>query len=207
MTETTNVSKGTSISTILKNKAKFEGYSKEKIKIKEYFTISTPQYLIIMCIAVIGVLAIISTYNAIQSAATDIRANYQECKESDDLKSALDAKFWVILVLSAFIIVVGAVLTWFLRSSSQYRLLTLGLITLGILGILFSFIMKFRAYLFSLRADNATIWITPVVLWLLFVVFIILGYVMGKKSKKLVEAKSVSGTPIGAVVESVSKSN
>jgi hypothetical protein len=185
-------------SSILINKLKLKDIETEKVNVKKYFTIDSWQFLIILGIAISGVAALISTYNAIQAGVSDLKTDLQQCTESSGIKSALDLKFWIILVLAVFIVAIGAVLTWFLRDQSKYRLLTLGLITLGIFAILFSIIIKLRTFLFSVKGQSTTIWISLIVSWLVFLAFIILGYAMGRKSLTVSKIKSdVGSTEIG----------
>ncbi len=195
------VPKNTSITSVLKSKAMYKGKDIEGCQFSNYFTISSWQFLIILGIAISGIAALMSTYDAIQAGVADIKTDLQQCAETSGIKTALDLKFWIIIVLSVFIVAISVVLTWFLRDKSQYRLLTLGLITLGIFGILFSIIIKLRTYLFSIKGNTTTVWVSLVVSWLVFLAFIILGFVMGRHSKKITECKSKGGIPIAAAVQ------
>ena len=105
----------------------------------------------------------------------------------------MDIKFWFILVLSIFIILIGVTLAWFLRrSNNQQRLITMGIIVMGIFGILFSIILKLRTYLFNIRGQGASIYISLIASWIVFLAFIVLGFVMSRKTAAVIELKNES---------------
>lgn len=132
----------TKTTTILTERLKPGSYSVEKANVSRYFTLNAWQYLVILGIAVSGLAAFATTYDAI----TGIDTKMAVCEQTGDLKHQLNIKFIVILVLSCLAVVFGIIMAWFFRSQeNQRRLLTLGITTSGILGILYALSIRFTS--------------------------------------------------------------
>lgn len=138
--------------------------------IKRYVTsLSGPQLIIVLGIAISGLAAFINTYNAI----TKINAQIQQCTDSPQLRSALNKQFIVILVLSCFAVVLGIFLAWlFRKATNQRQLLTLGIIAIGIFGILYAISIKFQYVANDLKLGLS---------WVSLAAFIILGFFLSSK--------------------------
>lgn len=146
-----------------------ESFSKEKKYFQRFFTLNSWQYLLILAIAISGLAAFINTYDA----WSNINSKLIECTESDSLRKELNTQFIIIIVLSCIAIVIGVLLAWFFRrAANQRRILTLGIITAGIFGILYALSIKFRSVTNKFKLG---------VSWLSFIFFIILGFFLSSK--------------------------
>lgn len=144
---------------------------KEETKaLKKYFRLDVWHYLIIIGIAVSGLAAFINTYNAI----SDIDKNMKACAQTYTLQKEFNTQFIVLLVLSFFSVLLGLILTWFFRNQeNQRRLITLGIMTVGIFGILYALTIKFQT------ASNT---IKLFASWITFLGFLVLGFFLSTKS-------------------------
>ncbi|XWV24782.1 hypothetical protein QJ856_gp1001 [Tupanvirus deep ocean] len=164
-----NITKTTKTSWVTQQFAP-ETLEKEVGYAKSYFNLSVWQYLIIIGIAVSGLAAFINTYDAI----TNINSNLKACSQRDELQKELNTQFIVLMVLSSFAIVFGAILAWFLRKSANRRLLlTWGIITTGIFGILYGLAVRFQNV-----SNNIKLFAS----WITFIGFLVMGWFLSMKS-------------------------
>lgn len=126
-------------------------------------------YFIIVGIAVSGLAAFVTTYDAI----SNISAEYTACAETGNLKKELDTQFIVITVLSSITVVIGIVMG-FLLNDQKYNILTLGIITAGIFGIL---------YALTIKLQSASSKIKVIAAWTTFFLFLFLGWFVKRNSK------------------------
>jgi len=155
-------------------------FAEESENIKKYFQLNSWQYLVILGIAVSGLAAFVNTYDA----WTNINSRIKSCAQSDALKKELRTQFIVILVLSCFAVVLGIILAWFFRGQqNQRRVLTLGIITTGIFGIL---------YAISIEFQNVTNKVKLGVSWVSFLGFLILGFFLSTKKSVSLTTPSLS---------------
>lgn len=139
--------------------------------VKKYISLDTWQYLIIIGIAVSGVATLVTAYNAI----SNINQYYQTCSDNSKLHTSINIKFGILLVISVLIILSGIGLAWaFKKSNNQRRLLTLGLITTGLFGILYSFSLKFQ---------GVVDWVKLLASLFTFVIFLALGWFLSRKKE------------------------
>ncbi len=96
----------TKTTTILTERLKPGSYSVEKANVSRYFTLNAWQYLVILGIAVSGLAAFATTYDAI----TGIDTKMEVCEQTGDLKHQLNIKFIVILVLSCLAVLFGIIM-------------------------------------------------------------------------------------------------
>lgn len=168
------------------NQIKWQGSEKEKKFAKNFFTLNNWQYLVILGIAISGLAAFINTYDAISG----INKKTQICAQSSLLQKELNTQFIVLIVLSCFAIVLGIILAWIFRSgTNQRKIVTLGIMTVGIFGIIYALAIKF--YQFSISAKLGISWVA-------FLGFLILGYFIssGKKMSFIPESWGVkTGKP------------
>lgn len=145
----------------------------EKEHFTRYFNISGWQLIVIAGIAISGIAAFANTYDAI----TGVNKDLEQCEESSSIKSKLNAKFIVILVLSCLAVVGGILLAWFFRTqSNQKRLLTLGITSGGVLGILYALSIKFR---------NTTNLAKLGISWISLLAFLLLGFFISSGGTKV----------------------
>lgn len=157
-------SDGTSFTVKIKNNA---------LNVKEYFSLDLWQYLIIIGIAVSGLSAIVTTYDTITNIDTEKRESLQQ---SPELRDDLNIKFIVTFIVSAFIIIIGLMLTWFLRKQpNPNKILTLGLTTLGLFGILYAIDMKLQ----DVRSMYKMI-----ASWIVFFILLVLGWALNRRMIK-----------------------
>ena len=150
-------------------------FGEEAKNFKKYLSLDTWHYLVIIGIAVSGLAAFVSTYDAISGINNAVKI----CTESNVLKKEIDIKFIVLLVLSCFAVILGLVLAWFFRGQdNQRKLLTLAIMTTGIFGILYALTIKFH---------NASNTFKLFASWLTFLGFLVLGWFLStKKNVKVV---------------------
>jgi F0F1-type ATP synthase membrane subunit c/vacuolar-type H+-ATPase subunit K len=129
---------------------------------KGYFTLNQWQLLIVLGVAISGIAAFVTAYDALFKIDSKVAA----CAESDALKKALQTRFIVVLVLSCVAIVIGIILGIVYRKNPK-RVLTFGLTAFGILGILYAVITKYNKAQISIKLGIS---------WTSFIAFIILGY-------------------------------
>lgn len=153
----------------LSDKFALGSFDEETGNMKRYFDLSPWHYLIILGVAVSGMAALINTYNAVSGFNDKVKG----CTQTKSVKSAINTKFIILLVISIFIVIFGFVLAWFLRGQdNQRRLLTLGLMTAGIFGILYSLSIKFDDV-----SNNFKLWAS----WIVFLGFILLGFFLSTR--------------------------
>jgi NADH:ubiquinone oxidoreductase subunit 3 (subunit A) len=146
--------------------------SEELTYLKQYLALDWTQYIIILGIAASGVAAFVSTYDAI----TDINKNMKACLNTDPLKKERNIQFAIILVVAVLAIIIGIIMSVFFRKQeNQHRVLSLGVITTGILGLLYAISMQFQS------ASNT---IKLVSSWAVFIVFIMIALVYNLKKSK-----------------------
>ena len=140
------------------------GSMSEEIKhFKRYMNINTWQYLIVLGIAISGIAAFVYTYEAL----TNINKDIANCMSSGDLGKKINTEFIVLLIVSILAIFMGILMAWsFRKRENQRRLLSLGIISIGIFGVVYSLSLKFQ------RASNTARLFTA---WGLFIVFVLLG--------------------------------
>lgn len=166
--------------TAITNRIMPKSFSEETTSLGKLFTLTNWQYVVILGIAISGLAAFVNTYNAI----SNIDKNLQKCAETDALKKELKTQFIVILVLSILAVILGMLLAWFFRhSDNQRKVLTLGITTTGIFGILYAISMKLR---------NVTNKIKLGISWVSFVGFIILGFFISSEGKLTTLSKSTT---------------
>lgn len=143
--------------------------SEELGNVQKYFQLNTWQYLIILGIAVSGLAAFVTTYDA----WSNINKNYQACAQTGTLQDELKTQFIVITVLSCFAVILGLILAWFFRKNENPRqLLTLGIMTTGLFGIIYALTIKFQ------DVDNK---INVALSWITFIGFLVLGWYFSRK--------------------------
>lgn len=154
----------------LKEAARWKGSTVEIERAKSYFQgFSNWQVLVIIGIAISGLASFVNTYDAWSKINTQIQAALQ----TGTIQKELNTQFIVILVLSCLAIALGIVLAWLFRhATNPRRIVTLGIITAGIFGILYAVSMKFQtaSTIYKLGAS-----------WGAFLAFIILGFVLSSR--------------------------
>lgn len=133
-------------------------------QLKGYFEISRPQLIVAMGIAVSGVAALFTSYDA----ASRIDRERRTCETSDALKRKLQVRFIVLLILSIVALVIGIVIGIIMRNNPN-KILTIGLMAAGILGILFAIAGRF---------ENSSTGLKVGISWAAFVAFIVVGILM-----------------------------
>ncbi|MEM0354019.1 MAG: hypothetical protein QXW79_00420 [Thermoplasmata archaeon] len=157
---------GSTLREQLSKTAGWKGRGEEVKSLKKYFSMTSWQYLVILGIAITGLASFINTYNAF----SDINIHTEKCYQEDPLNKEIHTQFVVVLVLSILSLVLGITLAILLRhAKNQRRIVTLGIITVGIFGIIYSLSLKF--YTFSG-------WTKVGISWASFVAFLILGFFM-----------------------------
>ncbi|XWV26023.1 hypothetical protein QJ857_gp1057 [Tupanvirus soda lake] len=150
-----------------------ETLEKETGYAKGFFNLNIWQYLIIIGIAVSGLAAFINTYDAISGINSKLRA----CSQSDELEKELNTQFIILMVLSSLAIVIGSILAWLLRRNSNRRLLlTWGIITTGIFGILYGLAIRFQNV-----SNNIKLFAS----WITFLGFLVLGWFLSTRAKNV----------------------
>jgi hypothetical protein len=153
--------------------------AEEKANAHRFFTLNNWQYIVILGIAISGLAAFITTYNAV----TKINKDLLTCENSVALKHALNTKFLIVLILSCIAVFIGILLAWLFRANAnQRKLLTIGITTMGIFGILYAIGIKFRG-----TTNNLQLGIS----WITFLAFLILGFFFSSQDKLLVSASNV----------------
>ncbi|MEM3062876.1 MAG: hypothetical protein QW303_04965, partial [Nitrososphaerota archaeon] len=133
------------------------------------------QYLVILGIAITGLASFINTYNAF----SDINIHTEKCYQEEPLNREIHIQFVVVLVLSILSLVLGITLAILLRhAKNQRRIVTLGIITVGIFGIIYSLSLKF--YTFSG-------WTKVGISWASFIAFLVLGFFISIETSEGVE--------------------
>jgi len=178
MEEDTPITKN--ITTTLSESFRLGTRAEESEYAKKYFSLNGWQYLIIIGIAVSGLAAFVTTYNAISG----INATILGCTKYGNIKRELTIKFIIILTLSCFAVVLGLILAWFFRKKqNQRRILTLGIITTGILGIIYSLSIKLQDFSDSIKLIAS---------WLAFIIFLFLGYFLSTKKSVTLTTPSLT---------------
>lgn len=150
-----------------------QSFEIEKENISKYFNITSWQGIVIIGIAISGIASFVNTYNA----WSGINIELEKCSQTSELKKKLYIQFIVIMVLSSLAIVLGIVLAWLFRTSENPRkILTFGIITLGILGIVYALATKFQ---------NTSNSIKLTISWASFIGFIILGFFVSKNQNSI----------------------
>ena len=153
----------------------------------KYLFTSPWQYIVILAIALSGLAAFVNTYNTI----TGIDKNLKACTATDPLRSELKLQFIIMIILSVLAVVFGVIMAVMLRhGKDQKRVLTMGIIFVGIFGIIYATSIK-------LSSSNMSSVLKVGVSWTTFFAFLILGYFMGsgtslfcnKESKKSGDGK------------------
>ena len=142
--------------------------------------LSTTQFLVIIGIAVSGVAAFVNTYNAIAGI------NYLEpaVKESQNLQNVMRTRFIVFLVISILLIVVGGGLAFSFRNSENKRkVISYGLITAGILGLIYTLTEQFKGS--SMAAKLAVSWIA-------LIIFLAIGFFLSRGGNKVIDLTAFS---------------
>ena len=141
--------------------------AEEKVNLMKTFSINNWQYAVILGIAVSGIAAFVNTYDAI----SNINKNRQTCTQTDQLKHELNVRFVILIILSCLALLIGLLMAWSFRTSeNKHQVLTLGLASGGILGILYAVSTKFQ---------NTTNAVKLGVSWISLAAFIILGFLIG----------------------------
>jgi hypothetical protein len=133
------------------------------------------QYLIILGTAISGLSSFVTTYDAIAKTAE----KQQVCEETEDYKQALQTRFIVLMVLSCVAVVIGFILGFmFNRSESvnKHNVVTYGVITAGLFGIIYSLFSKFNT-------TTASMAIKLTMSWSSFLAFIALGFYFSRTNK------------------------
>ena len=143
--------------------------TEETINAKRYFTLDTWHYLIVIGIAVSGLAAFVNTYNAISGINDDVIS----CANSSQLSNDLTIQMIIMLVVSFLAIGLGVLLALlFRKNQNQRRLLTLGIISIGVLGIIYSASIKLQSL-----SNQIKLWTS----WITFFIFLALGWFLSKK--------------------------
>lgn len=160
------------------------GFGEEKKDIIRFFSLNTWQYLIIIGIAISGIAAFVNTYDAWRG----ISKKMQDCTQSSSLRKELNAQFIVILVLSILTLFLGIILLWIFRNKeNQRRLITLGTITIGILGIVYSI---------SIKLQNLTNTIKLAISWASFAIFLVIGFFYSRPKLPWASSSGSSENPV-----------
>ena len=165
-TETTAIktTKMSGLTSGLKSRLMPESFGIEKENITKYFSLNSWQFLVVLGIAISGLAAFVNTYDA----WSGINSKIQTCAQSDALQKELNTQFIIIMVISCLAIVLGIILFWLFRNQkNQRRLVTMGITTTGIFGIIYALSIKFQ---------NATNKIKLGISWTSFIGFLILGF-------------------------------
>lgn len=172
MADTAALDTQASQSSFLKAKALGSQALGEAKTLKDYFTMDGWNYLLVLGIALTGISALISTYDAI----SNINDSQAACANAEPLAGQLDTKFWVMLSVSIVAVLFGLVFAWFLRTkkSKLFTLVTLIVILMGTLGVLYAIHMKI-----NLLSNGPRL----VLSWVLFLAFLIAGIYMVMKKK------------------------
>lgn len=144
----------------------YEGVS----EVKKFMTLNMWQYLVIIGIAVSGITAFVTIYNA----ASNVNDYYASCESNTNLKKSLNVKFGIMLSISVLIILFGILLAWFFRAKpNPRRILTLGIITIGLFGFL---------YAFSIKLQSVVDWVKLAASIFTLIGFLILGWYLSTKT-------------------------
>jgi hypothetical protein len=137
--------------------------------IKRYFDMAAWNYVIVFLIASTGLAAIVNTYDAISG----INKKKEEC-EKLSLKNYTLTKFIIMLIFSIFAIGIGLFLAFFFRkNTNQRRMISLGIITIGVFGVIYSLSLQFQDI-----SKNAVLYTS----WVLFILSILLGWFLSTKT-------------------------
>lgn len=151
----------------------FSNLEAEAGYVKKYFTLSTWHFLVIIGIAISGLAAFVYTYEAISDINSNIQSCLKNCPQSDDIKRQQNIQFSVILILSICAILLGLLMAWFFRAKdNQRRLVTLGILTIGIFGVIYALAIKFQTASNTIKLFSS---------WFVFIFFIILGWYLSTK--------------------------
>lgn len=146
--------------------------------IKRYFDLAAWNYIIVLLIASTGLAAIVNTYNAISG----INKKKEECEQLL-LKNYTLTKFIIMLIFSILAIGLGLFLAFFFRKNqNQRRMISLGIITAGIFGVIYSLSLQFQDI-----SKNAVLYTS----WLLFILSIIMGWFLSTKSGVKIKAPKI----------------
>lgn len=145
-----------------------------------YLFTSPWQYLVILAIALSGLAAFVNTYNII----TGIDKNLKACATTDPLRSELRLQFIIMIILSVLAVVFGIVMAFMLRhGENQRRILTMGIIFVGIFGIIYATSIR-------LSSSNMSNVLKVGISWTTFFAFLIIGYFMGSGTSLFCQKES-----------------
>lgn len=152
-------------------------WATEKKNFSRYFYgMNNWQFMVVLGIAISGLASFVNTYDA----WSGINSQTQSCTQSSTLQKDLNIQFIVLIVLSCVAIILGILLAWVFRSQqNQRRLVTLGITTAGIFGILYALSIKFQN-----ASNKIKLWTS----WVCFAGFLIIGFLI-----------STGGIPIASV--------
>lgn len=163
----------------ISQRAKWLGFQNELSIAKNYFAgFTTWQVIAIMGIAISGLMTFVNTFDAI----TKINQKVQTCTQSADIKKAYNDQFITLIVISCLAIVVGIIVAWLLRGSvTPRKVITMGIIFSGVFGILYAVSIKLQNSTMNsvLKAGGS---------WVIFVGFLIWGYLMGRQKDAKLES-------------------
>lgn len=138
--------------------------------VKKLLSLQTWQMFMILGLSISGLAAITYTIEAI----LNIQDQINECLDTDPYKSSRNTEFWIILVLSVIVVIIGSALAWYFRAKdNQHRLIVLSLIVFGVLGILYSISIKINKWSDIIKLSIA---------WIVFIVFILISWYLNTKS-------------------------
>lgn len=151
------------------SKIKLGTFSEEFGHVKKFFSLNKWQYMVMLGVAVSGLAAFVNTYNA----WSGINAATKSCTENPDYEKKINTQVIVLIILAVLAIILGAIIAWLLRNlKNTGNIVTLGIITAGIFGIIYAISRKFQ---------NATDRLKLGISWVSFFAFIIIGFIMSAK--------------------------
>lgn len=135
---------------------------------KSFIPRNNLQLIALLGIALSGLAAFVTTYDALFK----VDSLKSQCDQSGELKSALQTRFIVLLVISCLAVVLGLLIAWFVRNSPA-KIVLLGIAGAGLAGILYAVVNKYNHAQSSIKLGLS---------WASFVAFVILGVILGFRS-------------------------
>jgi uncharacterized membrane protein len=143
-------------------------YLKAKETTLNYFNLTKTQYVVMLGVAISGLSTLLNTYNSISK----INSIQNECPQNDEYNKAVRIKLYVILALSLTFLLIGVILGIVLRNNPK-RMITIGLASSGIFGLLYVSAMGLQKTPDGIKLGAS---------WGSFLIFIILGFLLERKS-------------------------
>lgn len=140
-----------------------------KAQLVNLSTLNNWQLLIIFGTAISGMATLVNSYDYISG----INSKFKGCEQSQETNDLLKTRFIVLLVLSSIAIVLGILLGFLFRSNPK-RLLTFGLGSAGLFGIMYAL---YSWYQYTPFGDAVKLFASAGP----FVMFILLGFLYSQQ--------------------------